>query len=420
MSAVLDTAAAERPAPSEIARFWPLDSLDSGELATIAESTTVRHHQPGAGVLSAGSDDNFSWYLRSGQVRLTTGDQREVVVDSDSNLGRYPISNLRPHRYSVTAMSDVVLYRMNKDVLGQVINRDGNPLHHVGIPLSPSALGDYSLFAEIQSDIVNDRVAIPSLPNIVVQIYRIINDEDADARKIARVIQADPAITAKLLSTANSFFYRRRKGVETCPEAIVRLGRPTVKNLVTSFVMQQLFQSKVPAIQHQVKKLWTHSATVAAISFNLARLTPKMNAETALLAGLLHDIGALCILGYAEKHPQALEDKETFANLVATFRGPLGGEVLRRWNFPEIIVNAALDAEDWHRDPGPEPDYSDLVLIAQLHSFAGNTRMWSMPRIYEVPAFKKMVSGQLTPTLSLEILDEAKQYIDETMGWLTS
>jgi hypothetical protein len=43
-----------------------------------------------------------------------------------------------------------------------------------------------------------------------------------------------------------------------------------------------------------------------------------------------------------------------------------------------------------------------------------------MPRIYEVPAFKKMVSGQLGPTLSLSILDDAKQHIEETARWLAS
>jgi hypothetical protein len=81
-------------------------------------------------------------------------------------------------------------------------------------------------------------------------------------------------------------------------------------------------------------------------------------------------------------------------------------------------VNAALDAEDWHRDPQAEPDYSDIVLISQLHHIAGDVRMWAMPRVHEVPAFKKMASDRLGPNLSLEILDEARQYIDETASWL--
>ena len=203
---------------------------------------------------------------------------------------------------------------------------------------------------------------MPSLPNIVVQIYRVINDEDADARKIARVIQADPGITARLLSTANSTFYRRARSVTSCVEAVVRLGPSAVRSLVTTFVMRELFQSRMPIIQHHVKNLWAHSAMVAAISYNLARATPYMNPDTALLAGLLHDIGTLCILGYAESHPELLKNGEKLASVIATLRGELGADILRRWEMPAPVVNATLDAEDWHRDPQAEPDYSDLVL----------------------------------------------------------
>lgn len=406
------------PSTLEIARFWPLDALTTADLSAVAEHAEACRFRAGSQVLAAGSDDGFAWYLGSGALGLRSGDKPGVVVDSESNLGRFPISNLRPHRYSVTALSESTLIRIDKQVLGQVINRDDNPIHHVGVPLPAERLADDPLCADIRRDIQQGQVPIPSLPSVVVQIYRVINDNDADAQKIARVIQADPAVTAKLLSTANSSFYRRVRSVESCTEAVVRLGPPAVRSLVTAFVMRELFQSRVPGIQHHVQKLWNHSAMVAAIAFNLARLTPKMSPDTALLAGLLHDIGALCILGYAERHPETLADSATLAGVIATFRGELGAEILRRWSFPLTIVNAALDAEDWHRDPAPKPDYSDLVLISQLHQIAGDVRMWSMPRIHEVPAFHKMASGELTPDLSLQILDEAKDYIEETASWL--
>jgi putative nucleotidyltransferase with HDIG domain len=405
--------------PGELAKFWPLQGLKQEDLELIHRSTVVEEAGPGDCLIKVGSDDNRSLYLHSGKVSLIGYDQREVVVDSASNLGRFPISNLRPHRYSVTAVTDVILLKVDKTSLSRVINKEENVLHHIDVPLSPSELADFSLFEQIHDDIVAEKVAVPSLPNVAFQIYRVISDPDADARKVARIVESDPAIAAKLVKTANSTFYRRQKAVESCSEAVVRLGMSTVKSLVTAFVMRELYQSKIPAIQAHVTKLWKHSARVGAISYNLARLTPGMNPETALLAGLLHDIGALCILGYAEQNPKALLENDKLAHVIATFRGQLGAEILVKWNFPQSIVNAARDAEDWHRDPDPAPDYSDMVLIAQLHSFASNERMWSMPRIYEVPAFKKMVSGQLSPTLSLTILDEAKQQIEETMRLLT-
>lgn len=403
---------------TDIARFWPLDTLRPDDLSTVLRHTSVSRHKVGSIVLKAGSDDEYSWYLDRGTVGLRSGDKPAAVVESDSNLGRFPISNLRPHRYSVTALSEVTLLRMDQAVLREVINKDDNLLYHVGIPLSPAELAEDPLCVEIRRDFEKGQVPIPSLPNVVVQVYRVINDEDADARKIARVIQADPALTAKLLRTANSPAYRRARSVESCTEAVVRLGPPAVRNLVTSFVVKELFQSRVPRIQHYVKMLWEHSVMVAAISFNLAQMTPRMSPDTALLAGLLHDIGALCVLGYAERHPRVVEEGARLSGVIAAFRGPLGAETLRRWSLPDTIVNAALDAEDWHRDPAPTADYSDLVLISQLHHFASDPRMWSIPRIHEVPGYRKMASGRLSPGLSLEILDEAKQYIEETARWL--
>ena len=412
------SAATERPRPAEISRFWPLNGLTDEQLLIVSRHTEVCRHRAGDVVLSAGSDDAFSWYLGSGAIGLRTREGAGPVVDSNSDLGRFPLSNLRPHRYSITALTEVTLLRVDKTVLGRLMNRDDDSLHQVAISFSPKVLADDPVCAGVLRDIEQGQVPIPSLPNIVLQIYRVINDEDADARKIARVIQADPSITAKLLSTANSTFYRRARAVESCTDAVVRLGPSAVRNLVTAFVMRGLFQSRVPVIQHHVKQLWSHSAMVAAISFNLARATSGMNADTALLAGLLHDIGSLGVLGYAERHPELFRSTEQLASIVATFRGQLGAEILRRWNLPHAVVNAARDAEDWHRDPQPDPDYSDLVLISQLHHIADDKRLWSMPRIHEVPAFRKMASGSLSPSLRLVILDEAKQYIDETAGWL--
>ena len=130
----------ERATPMEIARFWPLDCLSAENLSLVSEHAEVCRHRAGSLVLSAGSDDSFSWYLGSGSVGLRSGDNRGTVVDSASDLGRFPLSNLRPHRYSVAALSPVTLFRIDKSVLGRVVNRDDTPLHHGALPLPPGSL----------------------------------------------------------------------------------------------------------------------------------------------------------------------------------------------------------------------------------------------------------------------------------------
>lgn len=70
------------------------------------------------------------------------------------------------------------------------------------------------------------------------------------------------------------------------------------------------------------------------------------------------------------------------------------------------------------RSPSTAPDYSDLVIISQLHSFIGTDEMGKVPAIDQVPAFERLKLSQLTPKMSLKILDEAKEEIAEARALL--
>jgi hypothetical protein len=66
------------------------------------------------------------------------------------------------------------------------------------------------------------------------------------------------------------------------------------------------------------------------------------------------------------------------------------------------------------------PDYCDLVIIAQLHSFIGTERALAAPAINEVPAHGRLALGELTPKMTLKILDEARDQIAHTEALLNS
>ena len=127
---------------------------------------------------------------------------------------------------------------------------------------------------------------------------------------------------------------------------------------------------------------------------------------------MIHDIGEIAILTYLAKYTAADSlGEDQIEAVVAALRGQVGGMILRYWDFPPEFATVALEAEDWYRDPHPDPDYCDLVIVAQLHSFVGTPRMAGLPTINELPAFKKLPLGELTPQNSLKILDEAEEQI---------
>lgn len=65
------------------------------------------------------------------------------------------------------------------------------------------------------------------------------------------------------------------------------------------------------------------------------------------------------------------------------------------------------------RDPGPKADLADIVLLARLHCYVGTKRMQKLPRINQLPAFHKLTLGDLTPEMSLSIIQEAREDIRE-------
>lgn len=132
-----------------------------------------------------------------------------------------------------------------------------------------------------------------------------------------------------------------------------------------------------------------------------------------MLCGLLHDIGALAIIGAVRKKPALAENPELFDRLLSSLKADVGSMVLRQWEFPSFFVQVTLHAEDWMRDVSHNPDYVDLVVVAQLHSYVGTARMRSLPRLDLVPAFHKLALGRLTPRHSIGLLENAKEQIHE-------
>lgn len=275
---------------------------------------------------------------------------------------------------------------------------------------------DNPLYTEIYDDLINDKLVVPSMPEVALKIRHMVEDNDIPVSELARALNTDPAISAKLIKSANGALYHGQPAVDTCARAISRLGLNTTKHLVVSFVLRNLFDEKIHTdlLSERVRDLWHHSVEIASISMALAHASPGLDAEEALLAGLLHDIGELVILTYAESYPDLTADSEVLDGVIKQLKAEIGAVILREWQFPEALVEAAFGAEEWTRDSGDKPDYCDVVLAAQLLSFIGTSKMEDFPDLEDIPAFKKLAGGNLTRDVSMKILDEAEEQILET------
>jgi HD-like signal output (HDOD) protein len=265
-----------------------------------------------------------------------------------------------------------------------------------------------------------EKLILPTLPDISLQIRKAINDEKANSAKVARVVQMDPAIASRLIHIANSPLYVGRKKIESCPEALTRIGLKASQHFITSFALKSVFVAKSIQIRKRMQELWRHSGYVAAICAVLAHKTRGFDPDRAALAGLVHDIGAAPILTFADRRPELIADPERLDATIAALRGEVGALIMRKWNFPEDFEEVALNAENWDRTHEGGADYTDVVVISQLHSFVGSPKMNKHPLMHQTPAYRKLIGAEAGLDLSRDVLGQARDEIQRIQQILTS
>ncbi len=281
-----------------------------------------------------------------------------------------------------------------------------------------SSLAKNRLYIDCYRYMQSDKLALPTIPDVAQKIRKAINNKNANSNSIARVVQIDPTITARLIKISNSPLYCGRRKIESCPEALTRLGLKTAQEIITAFAMKAIFKAKSTIIKRKMVELWNHSSYVAAISAVFAHKTPGFDPDRAMLAGLIHDIGIVPILAHADKHPEIISQPKDLAETIKQLRAEIGVQIIRKWDFPRDFEDVVMHAENWYRDEKTEPDYTDIVMISQLHSYIGKVDIKKMPKLDELPAYRKLLAGNLDMDTSINILDQAKDEIDEIQQML--
>jgi HD-like signal output (HDOD) protein len=271
-------------------------------------------------------------------------------------------------------------------------------------------------YADLIKDIESNQLVLPTLPEVALKVRDAVEDPNASASQVAQVIGTDAALSARLIQVANSPAYRGRNPIENLQSAIARMGSTVVKNLVTGLVMQQMFQATSEATDARLRRIWEHSTEVAAISQLLAMQFPGVKTDEAMLAGLVHDIGALPILVRAEDMPELLENEDELDELIEKLHTRIGKIILESWGFLPQIIAVAAEHEDLTRDSGPNVDYVDIVQVANIQSYLGKDHRLSSIDFNSVPSLSKLGISEEIHIQDVD-LDES---ISEMQGMLSS
>ncbi|HEX9803638.1 MAG TPA: HDOD domain-containing protein [Gammaproteobacteria bacterium] len=250
---------------------------------------------------------------------------------------------------------------------------------------------------QLLQDIERNALALPALPDIAIRVRDAVNGGTCSVGEISRIIATDAALSARLIQVANTPLFRTDIPIESLEKAVECLGMNRLRDMVTNLVMEQLFHAPCEPADKKLRELWEHSLTVAAISHVLAAHFTRLAPEEAMLAGLVHGIGALPLLIRAGDYPGLLEKEAALELALAKLQARLGTVLLEAWNFPAALQTVPAQHENLARDSA-QTDYVDVVTVANLQSYIGSEHPLAQADWSKVPAFAKL---GLSPEVNL-------------------
>ncbi|MGD9598612.1 MAG: HDOD domain-containing protein [Steroidobacteraceae bacterium] len=225
-----------------------------------------------------------------------------------------------------------------------------------------------SLAQALARELAGGRVELPGFPEVATQVQRVLADEDVTPLRVVRAVGAEPVLAGRIVQCANSVIFNPcGKPVLELRTAIARVGLEFVRTLTISFAVKQLKSAAaLQAIEPQLQALWLRSVTVSTLCFVIARRLARVNADTALLAGLLHAVGALYIQTRAADHPGLSGDTDAYLAIESEWEANIAQALLTSWRVSEAIVDAIGALHRTEREPAGPAGLREVLRAAVL------------------------------------------------------
>jgi HD-like signal output (HDOD) protein len=213
---------------------------------------------------------------------------------------------------------------------------------------------------------------LPTLPAVIERLNSEVSDPQADAGSVARIIEDDPAISARLLKVVNSAFYFGHTPVSSLPYAVIRLGFRAVCNIAMSTAVFSTFPPGQGCCFSR-EELWKHcidtGITAEVLAEAVGGRVRSYGRHVLHLAGILHDIGTILLEQYFHREFRQAVDMSTRRGIPMrnAERQVLGADhaeagywLVQRWHLSEDMLQAIR----WHHDPEHAmAEHRDLVVL---------------------------------------------------------
>ena len=231
----------------------------------------------------------------------------------------------------------------------------------------------------LEEEIRAGRLTLPVMPDVALRAREAAASTTSSARDLAQILEADPALAARILKMANSAMYAGLSEIRDLSHAIVRLGAAMVVAVVVGAAGKEVFRTKDPAFRTLLRESWEASVHAAAVARLLADRA-GMPREEGMLAGLLHASGDPILVQLIEDlvHQGRIErpSVETTREILRLLAPRAAVRLLSKWGLPEAIVRAI----EFQQAPGAAPEpFRKAAALVTLAALAGRGSVTGQP-----------------------------------------
>lgn len=210
-----------------------------------------------------------------------------------------------------------------------------------------------------------ESIQLPSMPQVLLRFLSATNDDQISIAELAKVVEQDPALSARILTVANSPALRRGEEIKSLDQGLVMLGTRLMRTLGACLAIQSVFARTSGDFRYDLTGFWGHTLRVAELAYAIASHVGYPDAGEAYLAGLMHDIGQLLLLGgmgntYGVLLDRSADEIELQGNedsLLGTDHAAVGAWLIDQWHLSSFMADAVL----FHHKPADEIVTADLL-----------------------------------------------------------
>ena len=237
----------------------------------------------------------------------------------------------------------------------------------------------FQMLEDIARELSSGSVVFPTCFDAALRLRKELQNPDLPIPRMVKVVALEPLVATRLMQMAGSVLYSPDgTPARDLQAAIHRLGVELVRTSALAIAMSQLLRAKETAVFGDfAKALWGHSIRTAAATRLLAQTYTRINPDQALLAGLVHDLGAFYMLYRAAQYEELRVRPGTVKHVMLQWHEGIGVSLLSALGLPEDIVNAVTDHDQPRSLPDPLRTLGDLVYVGNL--LAGSHLEWFGP-----------------------------------------